>query len=118
MCESFIVIAACTQLVQEGVWAIVGSQSPSVGWLLRSMANNLHIPHLSVFWDYRSYRVSPTKPYESTTSNFTINLYPEASTLSKAFMDLVLSRNWKSFTLIFEQNEGNSYIIIALPLPK
>lgn len=40
-------------------------------------------------------------------SNFTLNLHPEASELSQAFMDLVLSRHWKSFTLIFEENEGS-----------
>ncbi|XP_054163695.1 glutamate receptor ionotropic, kainate 2-like [Oppia nitens] len=121
----------CNNLVNDGVWALLGSESPAVGWLLRSLANNLHIPHLSVFWDYRTYRQWPavhsssssvagsggggqSYHHGSTTAasiagngaNFTISLYPEASVLSQAFMDLVLSRNWKSFTLIFEQNDG------------
>ncbi|CAG2163710.1 unnamed protein product [Oppiella nova] len=101
----------CNGLVKEGVWGIIGSQSPSVGWLLRSLANNLHIPHMSVFWDYRSYQQSSatgtTSTYDTNASNFTLNLYPEASALSRAFMDLVLSRHWKSFTLIFEQNDAS-----------
>jgi len=35
----------------------------------------------------------------------TINLHPEPSSLSQAFADLVLSRNWKSFALVYEENE-------------
>lgn len=83
------------------MWAIFGPQSASVGWLLRSIATNLHIPHVQVNWDYRSVRRHQNYP-----SNMTVNLHPEPSALSLAFMDLVESRKWKSFTLIYEENEG------------
>lgn len=88
-------------MVASGVWAVFGPQSPSVAWLIRSIAANLHIPHLHVNWDYRS------AGHRSYSSNMTVNLHPEPSALSMAFMDLVESRNWKAFTLIYEESEGN-----------
>ena len=90
-------------LIKEGVWALFSSRSASFGWLLRSIAGNLHIPHISLFWDYRSSYNSYANLYDS---NFSVNLYPEASTLSTAFMNLVLSRHWKSFTIIIEEDDG------------
>jgi len=88
-------------MIESGVWAIFGPQSPSVSWTIRSIASNLHIPHLQVNWDYRSVRRHQTYP-----SNMTVNLHPEPSAFSQAFMDLVESRKWKSFTLIYEENDG------------
>lgn len=42
------------QMLREQVWAIFSSRSESVGWYARSLANELHVPHLSVYWDYRA----------------------------------------------------------------
>lgn len=35
-----------------------------------------------------------------------VNLYPHPSTLSKAYVNLVKAWGWKSFTIIYETNEG------------
>ena len=53
------------------------------------------IPHLETRWDYRLRRESCL-----------VNLYPHPSTLSKAYVDLVSTWRWKSFTIIYETNEG------------
>lgn len=53
------------------------------------------IPHLETRWDYRLRRESCL-----------VNLYPHPSTLSKAYVDLVGAWRWKSFTIIYETNEG------------
>ncbi|KAL9695952.1 hypothetical protein quinque_015237 [Culex quinquefasciatus] len=55
----------------------------------------LQIPHLETRWDYRLRRESCL-----------VNLYPHPSTLSKAYVDLVAAWGWKSFTIIYETNEG------------
>ncbi|KAK9880188.1 hypothetical protein WA026_010060 [Henosepilachna vigintioctopunctata] len=55
----------------------------------------MEIPHLETRWDYRLRRESCL-----------VNLYPHPITLSKAFVDLVKSWAWKSFTIIYENNEG------------
>ncbi|RWS25123.1 glutamate receptor: ionotropic kainate 2-like protein [Leptotrombidium deliense] len=92
-------------LVEDGVWAIFGPQVPAVGWLVRSCAHHLHIPHILLSWDYRT----PKSLFKRNInqSDFTLNLYPDPSSLSKAFMDLVIYREWKEFTLIYEENEGS-----------
>ena len=99
LCLHLFNCTAC-QLVDAGTWAVFGPQSPSVGWLIRSIADNLHIPHFQVNWDYRSFRRHKLYP-----SNMTINLHPEPTALSQAFADLVQSRNWKSFAIIYEKKE-------------
>lgn len=77
-----------------------GPQSSSVGWIVRSIADNLHIPHFQFTWDYRSYHRHKIFP-----TNMTINLHPEISAQSQAYADLVDSRNWKSYALIYEREE-------------
>lgn len=55
----------------------------------------MEIPHLETRWDYRLRR-----------ENCLVNLYPHPSTLSKAYVDIVKAWAWKSFTIIYETNEG------------
>ncbi|KAB0791738.1 hypothetical protein PPYR_03538 [Photinus pyralis] len=55
----------------------------------------MEIPHLETRWDYRLRRESCL-----------VNLYPHPKTLSKAYVDLVRAWGWKSFTIIYESNEG------------
>ncbi|XP_011872466.1 PREDICTED: glutamate receptor ionotropic, kainate 2-like [Vollenhovia emeryi] len=55
----------------------------------------MEIPHLETRWDYRLRRQSCL-----------VNLYPHPTTLSKAYVDLVKAWGWKSFTIIYENNEG------------
>ena len=35
-----------------------------------------------------------------------MNLYPHPTTLSKAYVDLVRAWGWRSFTIVYENNEG------------
>lgn len=98
--QSNTTTATACEVITAGSWAIFGPQSPTVGWLIRSIADNLHIPNFQVNWDYRSFRRHKLYP-----SNMTMNLHPEPSALSQAFADLVESRSWKSFAIIYEQNE-------------
>lgn len=179
-------------MLRQKIWALFSSQSESVGWYIRSLADQLNIPHISVYWDYRSPYLNnvnhnvdqlenlltsaplPTSPqpqnfntgyifpytnqakpqdqrprfqspselerqgigvpvnyhanqnrqrdgnqFSSDFPNeqpalnklgrgnvFTINLYPETGQLSQAFMDFIESRNWKSFTLIYERDDA------------
>ena len=43
---------------------------------------------------------------KSSIKSYTINLYPESNQLSLSFQHFVQSRNWKSFTLIYDDNDG------------
>ena len=97
--DSFHAAKLACQLIESGCWAIFGPQSPDVGWFIRSIADNLHVPNFQFNWDFRSYLRHKTYP-----TNMTINLHPEPSSLSQAFADVVESRSWKSFTLIYEED--------------
>ncbi|KPM09535.1 kainate-selective ionotropic glutamate receptor-like protein 3 [Sarcoptes scabiei] len=43
---------------------------------------------------------------ESRIKHLTLNVYPDASELSEALKEFIDSRNWKSFTLIYDSDEA------------
>nr|CAD7443084.1 unnamed protein product [Timema bartmani] len=82
-------------LLRSGVAAIFGPQSGQTASHVQSICDTMEIPHLETRWDYRLRRESCL-----------VNLYPHPTTLSKAYVDLVKAWGWKSFTIIYENNEG------------
>ncbi|GLG96199.1 Ionotropic receptor 25a, partial [Gryllus bimaculatus] len=78
-----------------GVAAIFGPQSAQTASHVQSICDNMEIPHLETRWDYRLRRESCL-----------VNLYPHPTTLSKAYVDLVRAWGWRSFTIVYESNEG------------
>lgn len=44
-------------------------------------------------------------PAASRNQSFTFNYYPESIELGEAFKDFIESRNWKSFTLIYDTDD-------------
>ncbi|KAK0092566.1 hypothetical protein PV326_001143, partial [Microctonus aethiopoides] len=82
-------------LLSTGVAAIFGPQSAQTASHVQSICDTMEIPHLETRWDYRLRRESCL-----------VNLYPHPTTLSKAYVDLVKAWGWKSFTIIYENNEG------------
>ncbi|KAH0820074.1 hypothetical protein GEV33_002720 [Tenebrio molitor] len=82
-------------LLRSGVAAIFGPQSAHTASHVQSICDTMEIPHLETRWDYRLRRESCL-----------VNLYPHPTTLSKAYVDLVKAWGWKSFTIIYENNEG------------
>ncbi|KZC04140.1 Glutamate receptor, ionotropic kainate 1 [Dufourea novaeangliae] len=82
-------------LLRSGVAAIFGPQSAHTASHVQSICDTMEIPHLETRWDYRLRRQSCL-----------VNLYPHPTTLSKAYVDLVKAWGWKSFTIIYENNEG------------
>ncbi|EGI61386.1 Glutamate receptor, ionotropic kainate 1 [Acromyrmex echinatior] len=88
------VVVVC-HLLRGGVAAIFGPQSAHTASHVQSICDTMEIPHLETRWDYRLRRQSCL-----------VNLYPHPTTLSKAYVDLVKAWGWKSFTIIYENNEG------------
>ncbi|XP_031331870.1 glutamate receptor ionotropic, kainate 2-like [Photinus pyralis] len=88
-------IADLCHLLRSGVAAIFGPQSAHTASHVQSICDTMEIPHLETRWDYRLRRESCL-----------VNLYPHPKTLSKAYVDLVRAWGWKSFTIIYESNEG------------
>ncbi|XP_076391789.1 kainate-type ionotropic glutamate receptor subunit 1D isoform X8 [Megachile rotundata] len=93
--DSFHASKRVCHLLKSGVAAIFGPQSAHTASHVQSICDTMEIPHLETRWDYRLRRQSCL-----------VNLYPHPTTLSKAYVDLVKAWGWKSFTIIYENNEG------------
>ncbi|KAL7026707.1 hypothetical protein ACKWTF_005134 [Chironomus riparius] len=93
--DSFHASKRVCHLMKTGVAAIFGPQSSHTASHVQSICDTMEIPHLETRWDYRLRRESCL-----------VNLYPHPSTLSKAYVDLVNAWKWKSFTIVYETNEG------------
>ncbi|XP_074099238.1 kainate-type ionotropic glutamate receptor subunit 1D isoform X7 [Cotesia typhae] len=93
--DSFHASKRVCHLLSIGVAAIFGPQNAHTASHVQSICDTMEIPHLETRWDYRLRRESCL-----------VNLYPHPTTLSKAYVDLVKAWGWKSFTIIYENNEG------------
>ncbi|XP_050309100.1 glutamate receptor ionotropic, kainate 2 isoform X3 [Anthonomus grandis grandis] len=93
--DSFHASKKVCHLLRNGVAAIFGPQSPHTASHVQSICDTMEIPHLETRWDYRLRRESCL-----------VNLYPHPTTLSRAYVDIVKAWGWKSFTIIYENNEG------------
>ncbi|CAH1182546.1 unnamed protein product [Phyllotreta striolata] len=93
--DSFHASKKVCHLLRTGIAAIFGPQSAHTASHVQSICDTMEIPHLETRWDYRLRRESCL-----------VNLYPHPTTLSKAYVDLVKAWGWKSFTIIYENNEG------------
>ncbi|XP_045122120.1 LOW QUALITY PROTEIN: glutamate receptor ionotropic, kainate 2-like [Portunus trituberculatus] len=93
--DSFLASKRVCQLVWSGVAAIFGPQSGQTSAHVQSICDALEIPHIETRWDYRLRR-----------DDYSVNLYPHPSSLSKAYLDLVRLFEWKSFCILYEDNDG------------
>lgn len=93
--DSFHASKRVCHLLRTGVAAIFGPQSPQTASHVQSICDTMEIPHLETRWDYRLRRESCL-----------VNLHPHPSMLSRAYVDIVRAWGWKSFTIIYETNEG------------
>lgn len=93
--DSFHASKRVCHLLRTGVAAIFGPQSPQTASHVQSICDTMEVPHLETRWDYRLKRESCL-----------VNLYPHPSMLSRAYVDIVRAWGWKSFTIVYESNEG------------
>ncbi len=45
-------------------------------------------------------------PVVDSAADLTVNLYPPLPALSRLYWDIVRSYNWKSFTILYQDEEG------------
>ena len=89
----------CRQ-VRDGVAAIFGPMSTISATHVQSICDALEVPHIETRWDFRE-----------IPDFYAINLYPHYKTLAKAYMDLITHWQWRSFTILYQSNEGkHAYI--------
>lgn len=83
-------------MLHHGVAAIFGPQSVETSAHVQSTCDVLHMPHIQTRWDFQ---------FDPPT-NHSINLYPHPVTIGYAFRDLIKLKNWKSFAILYEENEA------------
>uniref|UniRef100_A0AAN0LJ29 Glutamate receptor ionotropic kainate 2 n=1 Tax=Polyphagotarsonemus latus TaxID=1204166 RepID=A0AAN0LJ29_9ACAR len=112
--DSFEAINNVCQLIQQrSIWAMFTSESLSINWIIPSIANNLHIPNIQSIWDYSNSK----KIFDNELkTNFTINIYPDASLLSQAYKDWTEASDLKALTIIYEKKEDLIFIKDLLEL--
>ncbi|GFT00124.1 glutamate receptor ionotropic, kainate 2 [Trichonephila clavipes] len=92
------VVQIC-KLLSYGLAGIFGPHSPMAAAHVQSISDALEVPHIETRWDYKLQR-----------DDLSINIHPRASTLNQAYIDIVKKWGWQSFIIIYEENEGKSYL--------
>ncbi|XP_022255411.1 glutamate receptor ionotropic, kainate 2-like [Limulus polyphemus] len=93
--DSFQASKKVCDLLEKGVAAIFGPQSEESSSTVQSFCDAMHVPHVEIRWDFRTYG-----------DNHSVNLFPYTTSLSKAYYDYVKHKNWKSFAIVYEENEA------------
>lgn len=110
----WILFSVC-HLLRLGVSSIFGpQQSNSISNHVQSICDTMEIPHLEVRWDYRTRRESclvNLYPHPSVLSrvirlDFSLKKDSSKSFVSQAYVDIVEAWGWKTFTIIYETNDG------------
>ncbi|XP_050099710.1 glutamate receptor ionotropic, kainate 2-like isoform X2 [Anopheles aquasalis] len=99
--DSFKTERKVCELAAEGVTAIFGPSSILTAGIVGSVCKTLEIPHIVTHWD-----PEPLGGTDPALQAMSINLYPEADVLSRALADLIVDYSWKSFTIIYDTDEG------------
>ena len=75
--------------------AIFGPLARSTAMHVQSICDALEIPHIETRWDFQLQR-----------DDLSINLYPRPSILTRAFNELIKAWSWKTFAIVYEENEA------------
>lgn len=97
-------------MVEEGngLVTILGPSSTSSTTIkmVESITSNFEIPHIQINW-------SPHRFFSNTT---VLNLYPDPTLLSEGLAVLIKHMDWKSYAIIYENNDGLIRLQEALKL--
>ncbi|GFR85424.1 ionotropic glutamate receptor [Elysia marginata] len=101
--DSFSAQRKLCRMTEEGIVAMFGPISTVAAGHIQSVCNSFEIPHLQWRWDPRESR-----------EYFSISLYPQYLTLSRAYQDVIKHWEWKRFSVLYEHNEGELYVCVSV----
>ena len=87
-------------LVAQGAIAIFGPSTILTSGIATAICDTLEIPHIITHWKPQVLGQRVQK------QNMTINIYPDTEVLAQAFAELIVDYDWKSYTIIYENNEN------------
>ena len=98
--KTYYSLTSVCQQVRTGIAAIFGPESTISGAHVQSICERLELPRVVTSWGY--------KDEDESRDPFSISLYPEYETLSRAYRDMVEHLGWKSFTVLYKKDDGES----------
>ncbi|XP_059352207.1 glutamate receptor ionotropic, kainate 2-like [Daphnia carinata] len=111
--DSFIASKKVCQMIRYGVAAIIGPQSEMSADHVQSMCQTMKIPHIQTHWDPKRTTTmdllkNEDQGYSGRKSNspLSVNLYPHPAAVSRAYADVIKGWRWKSFTVLYEDEDG------------
>ena len=81
--------------------AIFGPGTTETSGIASSVCNTVEVPHIITHWERE--KVGMTI---EDSSPFTLNLYPDTNVLARAYADLLIDYTWKSYTIIYEDDDS------------
>lgn len=76
---------------------------PYIG-IVASICNNFQIPHFVGHWEPEM-----EMPAAENVHMFTKNFFPESNLYSRALAEIIVNFGWKSFTILYDNNDGKIY---------
>ncbi|XP_075975527.1 glutamate receptor ionotropic, kainate 2-like [Anticarsia gemmatalis] len=98
--DSFAASKAACELISGGVIAVFGPTDPVSASAVEAHCRAAKIPHIQAVW-----RPPPVRGLERQSPP-AINLYPEAVALSKAIALFIKDNDWRSYTLLYDDDQG------------
>ncbi|KAG5684283.1 hypothetical protein PVAND_013519 [Polypedilum vanderplanki] len=99
--DSFKTERIVCEFLNESVVAIFGPGTSETSGIASSICNAVEIPHIIMHWEREKIGKSTTK-----SSPFTLNLFPDTDILSRAYAELLIDYTWKSYTIIYEDDDS------------
>ncbi|KAI9550316.1 hypothetical protein GHT06_007599 [Daphnia sinensis] len=111
--DSFIASKKVCQMIRYGVAAIIGPQSEVSADHVQSMCQTMKIPHIQTHWDPKRTTAMDHLKFEEqgyngrkSNSPMSVNLYPHPADVSRAYADVIKGWKWKTFTVLYEDEDG------------
>ncbi|UXI16430.1 uncharacterized protein NH340_JMT02373 [Sarcoptes scabiei] len=97
-CDSFQASKRVCSLLRQGAAAIFGPQTVETTSHVQSTCDVLHMVHMETTqWNFK---------FDDPPFHHSVNLFPHPLSLGNAFRDLITLKNWKSFAILYEENEA------------
>jgi len=98
--DTFTAERKTCHLLEKGVVAIFGPASKFSSEHIRSITDSMEIPFIETRWNYRSQKVI------GHSGGYAFNLHPDITTLGTAYLDLLEAYQWKTITILYQDNDS------------
>ena len=99
--DSFQAEREACRLLKKGVVAIFGPESKPSSEHVRIIADAMEIPFVETRWSFPT-----SKDLLSQAFEYQLNLHPDISSMSIAYLDLLEAYRWTSITILFQDNNS------------